>query len=155
MGEPPSSRVLSTQMVLRAWTAPMLPASSSMSVASYSASSHSAARAESSGGISCRVMAGLPSGAGRPGGGCRAPPVLERGLVVCPERGADLGPGIAGAAQAGDGLGDGVIDLGGQAEHEGQGLDVAVSDAAGIGPQDAAGERGILVVLDHAPGPVG
>ena len=52
------------------------------------------------------------------------------------------------------GLGDGGVDLGGQAEHEGQGLDVAVGDAAGVGPQDAAGERGVLVVLDHASGPV-
>jgi len=30
----------------------------------------------------------------------------------------------------------------------GQGLDVAVSDAAGVGAQDAAGERGVLAVLN-------
>ena len=47
-----------------------------------------------------------------------------------------------------------VVDLGGQAEHEGQGLDVAVGDAAGVGAQDAAGERGVLVVLDHPSGAV-
>ena len=45
-----------------------------------------------------------------------------------------------------------VVDLGGQAEHEGQGLDVAVGDAAGVGAQDAAGERGVLVVLDQPSG---
>jgi orotidine-5'-phosphate decarboxylase len=36
----PSSRLLSTHIGRRAWTAPMLSASSSVSVASYSASSH-------------------------------------------------------------------------------------------------------------------
>ena len=45
-----------------------------------------------------------------------------------------------------------VVDLGGQAEHEGQGFDVAVGDAAGVGAQDAAGERGVLVVLDQPCG---
>ncbi len=40
IGTPPSGRLLSTQIGRRAWTAPMLSASSSMSVASYSASSH-------------------------------------------------------------------------------------------------------------------
>jgi hypothetical protein len=38
----------------------------------------------------------------------------------------------------------------GMASHEGQRLDVAVGDAAGVGTQDAAGERGVLVVLHHA-----
>ena len=37
------------------------------------------------------------------------------------------------AAQALDGLGYGGIDLLGQAEHIGQGLDVTVPDAAGVG----------------------
>jgi hypothetical protein len=51
-------------------------------------------------------------------------------------------------AQALDGFGYGGVDLLGQAEHEGQGLDVAVPDAAAAGAQDPADERGVLVVLD-------
>jgi hypothetical protein len=39
----------------------------------------------------------------------------------------------------------------GQAVHEGQGLDVAVPDAAAPGAQDAADEGGVLVVLDAPP----
>ena len=50
-----------------------------------------------------------------------------------------------------DRLGDGVVDLIGQAEHEGQGLDVAVPDAVAESTQDAADECGVLVVLDPAP----
>ena len=84
----------------------------------------------------------------------RRAPALLGGLAGDAEPGADLGPGVAEAAQAGDGLGDGGVDLGGQAEHEGQGLDVAVGDAAGVGAQDAAGERGVLVVLDQPRGAV-
>ena len=74
-----------------------------------------------------------PSAAGRPGGDA--------------EPGADLGPGIAVGAQALDRLGDGVVDLLGQADQEGQGLDIAVPDAAAEGAQDAADECGVLVVL--------
>ena len=47
------------------------------------------------------------------------------------------------------GLADSGVDL---VRESGQGdecLDVAVSDAMGVGPQDAAGERGIVVVLDQ------
>ena len=36
----------------------------------------------------------------------------------------------------------------------GEGFDVAVGDAAGVGAQDAAGERGVLVVLDQPSGAV-
>jgi hypothetical protein len=39
----------------------------------------------------------------------------------------------------------------GQAEHVGQGLDVAVAHSAGVGAQDAPGECPVLVVLDQAP----
>ena len=53
-------------------------------------------------------------------------------------------------AQALDGFGYGSVDLLGQVEHEGQGLDVAVPDAA-VGAQDAADECGVLVVLDVPP----
>jgi hypothetical protein len=51
-------------------------------------------------------------------------------------------------ASAFDGPGYGSVDLLGQAEHEGQGLDVAVPDSMAVGAQDAADERGVLVVLD-------
>ena len=78
-----------------------------------------------------------------------AAPALLGGLAGDAEPGADLGPGVAAAAQAFDGLADGGIDLGGETEHGDQGFDVAVGDAAGVGAQDAAGERGVLVVLDR------
>ena len=55
------------------------------------------------------------------------------------------------SAQALDRLGYGSVDLLGQIEHEGQGLDVAVADATAVGAQDAADERGVLVVLDLPP----
>jgi hypothetical protein len=54
------------------------------------------------------------------------------------------------AAQALDGFGDGGVDLGGQVEHEGQGLDVAVSDAAAVGAQNAADECGVLDLPSRA-----
>jgi hypothetical protein len=76
------------------------------------------------------------------------PPALLCRLSGDAEPGADLGPGVAAAAQARDGLGYGGIDLLGQAEHEGQGLDVAVPDAAAVGAQNAADERGVVGVLD-------
>jgi hypothetical protein len=49
------------------------------------------------------------------------------------------------SAQALDRLGHGGVDLLGQ---EDQGLDVAVSGAAGVGAQDAPDEGAVLVVLD-------
>jgi hypothetical protein len=77
------------------------------------------------------------------------------GLAGDAEPGADLGPGVPGVPQAGDGLGDRVVDVIGQADHVGQGLDVAGSDAAAVGPQDAPGERGVLAVLGNRPPPLG
>ena len=62
------------------------------------------------------------------------------GLAGDAKAGADFGPGIAAGAQAIDRLGYGSVDLLGQAEHEGQGLGVAVPDAAAAGAQDAADE---------------
>jgi hypothetical protein len=50
-----------------------------------------------------------------------------------------------------DGFGYGSVDLLGQVEHEGQGLDVAVPDAAAVGAQDAADECGVLIVLVVPP----
>jgi hypothetical protein len=83
------------------------------------------------------------------GSGCA--PALLGGLAGDAEPGADLGPGVAAGAQALDGFGYGGVDLLGQAEHEGQGLDVAVPDAAAVCAQDAAGECGVLVILDVSP----
>ena len=68
------------------------------------------------------------------------PPALLCGLAGDAEPGADLGPGVAIGAQALDRLGDGRVDLPCQAEHDGQGLNVAVPDAAAVGAHDAAGE---------------
>ena len=70
------------------------------------------------------------------------------GLAGNAEPGADLGPGVAALTQAFDCYGYRGVDVLGQAEHEGQGLDVAIADATAVGPQDALNERGVLVVLD-------
>jgi hypothetical protein len=78
-------------------------------------------------------------------------PALLSGLAGDAEPGADLGPGVTVDAQALGGLCYGAVDLFGQAEHEGQGLDVALADTAAVGAQDAADECSILVVLDLPP----
>jgi hypothetical protein len=69
---------------------------------------------------------------------------LLGGLAGDAEPGADLGPGIAVATQALDHLGDSSVDLLGQAEHEDQGLDVAVPNTAAVGALDAPNECGVL-----------
>jgi hypothetical protein len=51
-------------------------------------------------------------------------------------------------------LADRRVQVGGERGHLGQCLDVAAGDTAGIGGQDAAGERAVVVVLDHPPGAV-
>jgi hypothetical protein len=84
----------------------------------------------------------------------RCSPPLLRSLACDPESGADLGPGIATGAQAPDRLGYRSVYLLGQADHEDQGLDVAVADTTGVGAQDAPDERAVLVVLDLPPPPV-
>ena len=52
------------------------------------------------------------------------------------------------SAQALDRLGHRGVDLLGQVDQEGQGLNITVSDAAAVGAQDAADEGAVLVVLD-------
>ena len=84
----------------------------------------------------------------------RASPALLGGLAGDSEPGADLGPGVAAGAQAGDRLADGAVHVVGEGGHERQGFDVAGGDAARVGAQDTAGERGVVVVLDHRPRPV-
>ena len=53
-----------------------------------------------------------------------------------------------------DRLGDGSVDLIGEAGHECECFYVTVADAAAVGAQDAADECGVLVVLDGPPTPV-
>jgi hypothetical protein len=48
------------------------------------------------------------------------------------------------SAQALDRLGHRGVDLLGQVDQEGQGLNITVSDAAAVGAQDAADEGGVL-----------
>ena len=52
------------------------------------------------------------------------------------------------SAQALDRLGHRGVDLLGQVDQEGQGLNITVSGAAAVGAQDAADEGAVLVVLD-------
>jgi hypothetical protein len=79
---------------------------------------------------------------------------LLGGLAGDADLGADVGPGVAERAQAGDGLADGGVDLGGEIGHGGQRVDVAGGYPAGVSAQDAAGETGVLVVVDRPPCPV-
>ena len=69
-----------------------------------------------------------------PGPGLLLSPALLCGLAGDAEPGADLGPGVAACAQALDRFGYGGVDLVSEADHEGQGLDVAVPDPAGCSP---------------------
>jgi len=71
------------------------------------------------------------------------------------EPGADLGPGVAAAAQPLDRLGYRGVDLVGEIGHENQGLDIAIADSASVGTQDATHEGGVLVVLDLSSGTFG
>ena len=87
------------------------------------------------------------------GGGA---PSLLGGLAADAEPQADVGPGVARAgAQAGDGLGDGLIEVIGEPGHVGEGVDVAGGDAAAVRGDSAAQERGVLVVLGDPGAPFG
>ena len=55
--------------------------------------------------------------------------------------------------EAGDGLADGVVEVVGEVGHVGDGFDVSGGDAAAVGADDAAEERGVLVVLDDPRSP--
>ena len=70
-----------------------------------------------------------------PNDGC-SPPLLCS-LAGNAEPGADLSPGVAAVAQSYNGLGDGGVDLLGQADHEDQGLDIAVPDPVAVSAQNA------------------
>ena len=69
------------------------------------------------------------------------------------EPGADVSPAVAVAAQPGDGVADGGVEVVGERGHVGDGVDVAGGDAAAVGADDAPGEGGVLVVLDDRPAP--
>ena len=85
-------------------------------------------------------------------GWCLAPALLGS-LAGDAEPHGDVGPGVAELAEAGDGLAGGVLEVVGEVGHGGDGLDVAGGDAAAVGADDAAEERGVLVVLDDPVSP--
>src|SRR6266702_4350010 len=80
------------------------------------------------------------------GDGCVSPSLLG-GLAGDAESVGDLGPGVADAAQAGDGGVGGVVDFFGQGDEVAESFDVAGCDAAAVCSHDAAGEGGVVVVL--------
>ena len=80
---------------------------------------------------------------------------MLRSLAGDAEPGADLGPGVAAAAQPLDRLGYRGVDLVGEIGHEDQGLEIAIADPASVGTQDAPDECAVLVVLDLPPSPFG
>ena len=77
-------------------------------------------------------------------------PSLLGGLAGDAETGADLGPGVAALAPALDCLGYGGVDLIGQTEYEGQGLNVAAADPAGA-PLTGPSWRATQSEADEAP----
>ena len=81
------------------------------------------------------------------GDGCVSPSLLG-GLAGDAESVGDLGPGVADAAQAGDGGVGGVVDFFGQGDEVAESFDVTGCDAAAVSGHDAAGEGGVVVVLD-------
>ena len=83
---------------------------------------------------------------------CVAPALLGA-LAGDAEPQGDVGPGVAEGAEAGDGLADGVVEVVGEVGHGGDGFDVSGGDAAAVGADDAAEERGVLVVLDDPRSP--
>jgi len=83
-----------------------------------------------------------------------APPLL-RGLPGNAEPGGDLRPAVPLVVQSGDALPDRVIEFADGGGHVRDRVDVAGRDAARPGAQDAAGERGVLVVLGDPPSPPG
>jgi hypothetical protein len=80
---------------------------------------------------------------------------LLRSLASDAEPGADLGPGVAAAAQPLDRPGYRGVDLVGEIGHENQGLDIDIADPASVGTQDAPDECAVLVVLHLPPSPFG
>ena len=80
-------------------------------------------------------------------------PALLCGLPGDVEAERDVGPAVAVAAQAGDGVLDGSADLVGDGGHVRHCFDVACCDAAAVGAYDAPEEGGVLVVLDD-PSPL-
>ena len=77
----------------------------------------------------------------------RSPPMTARGspsLLCClagdTEPGRDLSPGVPGLPEPGDGLGDRLVQLGGEPGHVGQSVDVAGRDSPGVGAYDAPDE---------------
>ena len=78
-------------------------------------------------------------------GSVRAAPSLLCCLAGDAEAARDLGSGVPGAPEPGDGLADRLVQLGGEPGHVGQGVGVPGRDAPGVGVDDAAEERGVLV----------
>jgi hypothetical protein len=85
---------------------------------------------------------------------CRRSPALLRGLAGDVEPGANLGPGVATGAQALDRFAYCGIEIVREAGHEAKSFHIAVCHTSAVGAQDAADERGVLVVLDRPPSPV-
>ncbi len=84
-------------------------------------------------------------------GSLRATPALLRCLPSDAEPGRNLGPGVTGLAQADHGSADGLVQLGREPDHVGQGVNVASCNSPRVRPHNASNEPGVLVVLDRSP----
>ena len=83
---------------------------------------------------------------------CVAPtsgPALLCFLAGHTEPDRDLGPRIPDVPEPRDGLGDRLVQLGGESGHVGQGVNVTGCLSPGVGAYGAANERGVLVILDR------
>jgi len=70
------------------------------------------------------------------------------------EPAGDVAPRVPERAQSVDGVLGGGVELGGQAEQVGQGVDVSAGDAAAVGADDPGGEPCVVVVLHLVAAPV-
>ena len=82
---------------------------------------------------------------------CRGAPALLGGLAGGAEPEADVGPGVAAKAEEEDGLGELLACFGDQRAEAGDGVNVALPDAAGVAADRAAQEVGVLVVFHRPP----
>jgi hypothetical protein len=66
-----------------------------------------------------------------------SPPALLCRLAGNAETGGDVRPGVTGCPEPGHGLADGVVQLGGDAGHVADGVDIPGGDTAAVGGDDA------------------
>ena len=89
-----------------------------------------------------------------PGWRLAVAPTLLCCLAADAEAACDLSPGEPGSVQTDHGLADGLVQLGSEPGHVGQGVNITGCDSPGVGADDAPDEGGVLVALGPPPSPL-